>query len=73
MKAVCIAEFGVVNAERSDITPMFETTAFKSPGPDHLADDLFHLLHVVLGHFQASPGGSLEVDHELAGIGTRKK
>ena len=42
-------------------------------GLHDLAHDVFHLLYVIFGHFDARAGGSFHVDDELAGIGAGKK
>ena len=42
-------------------------------GLHDLAHDVFHLLDVIVGDFDARAGGSFHVDDELAGVGAREK
>ena len=39
----------------------------------HLADQVLHLGHVLIGHFQARAGGHLEIDGKLPGVGAREE
>ena len=42
-------------------------------GINGLPDQVLHLGHILLGHFNARPGGRLEVDGELPGVSAREK
>ena len=45
---------------------------FQIVGGHSLADNLFHLLHQLIGEFEARAGCGFDIDNELAGIGARK-
>ena len=53
--------------------PMLETIICRSSFGMTLADVALHSRYVLVGHLQARAGGSLHVDHELAGIGAREE
>ena len=46
---------------------------FQFAGRDHLPHDIFDSAHIIVGQLDARARGSLEVDHELAGIGAREE
>ena len=50
-----------------------ETMICSSLGGNDIADDLFDLLDVIFGQFDARAGRTFHVDDELAGVGAREK
>ncbi len=68
-----MAEFGVNNADKSAMTPILDTTVSRSSGLDHLPHDLLHLRGIFFSQLDASSRGRLQINDELAGIGSWKK
>ncbi len=54
-------------------TPIFDRIILRSFGSTIVADQVFDLRHIVVGHFEARSGGNLHVDGELPGVGLRKE
>ena len=70
--AVCWPELLVYIDEKPGVTPMFDDDHAEFVRGNFFADDVFDLRDQFLGDFDAGAGGRLDVDDELAGIGSRE-